>query len=876
MQKLTKTITILVVIAILIENSIVLANVISLGETTYIERGEEGFYSVEYWNNNYQRWYYIIYSRTYYTDSNGQKRIAYCINPEKNGVGWIDGEYEGYDATIHGTLTDERLWRVYKNGYPYVTPSELGVETEDDAYLATKQAAYCIIRNQSEDDVYNYYRAGTTSINGEDIGEIQRRGQKVVDAIYNLVKIGHHGTDTMNGVKITKIGEMKRQPNYSSYSEQEYLLENNNEDVSITINNILNAPEGTYITDNNGNIKNTFKGGEKFKIVVPRWNINKDYNITIEYSSTCKNYPVYYAKSTIDGTQDYLLSVEKYEDENGQFNCFIDSRKSTFEIIKKDTDTEEPIEGVKFNLKYENGENLGDYTTDEDGKIYLQDLRPGNLIITEIEAEEAYIISNSSTMHKIEYDNEYKITIYNKARRGALEILKVDKDDNNTVLPDVEFELIDSKNKIVAQERTNSEGKIIFTNMKIGDYILRETNTLDEYNLIEDQNVSIKENETISIKIENEKKKGRIKVIKVDKDNNNIKIPGVEFEVLDSEGNSVEKIITDKNGEAYTKDIPIGMYHLKETKTGATYILDSKTYNIEVRKNETSEIKIENSKKKGKIKIIKISKNDNKLSNEKAGEPIKNAVFEIYSADGRFIEKVSTNEEGIAISDELVAGKYLIKEVEAGKWYVLNNNTYEIELNEDQKIVEITIENESADPKIQIDKEGPEKALSGKEIKYSFKIENNGNTEVENLTWYDFLPYEKATITKFSTGTFNKEVNYNIYYKTNNCKEYILLKENLNSKVNNYIDVSEVYLEDNEEITEIKIEFGKVEQGFKSEENPYMYLKVKQGLNENDELINETILDGYYEDYKLSSEDIVNTVIENKIQQEKRLPRTGF
>ena len=876
MKKLNKYIAILVVLAILVQNSIVLANVINLGETKYIERGDQGFYSVQYWNNDDGCWYYIIYSRTYYTDNNGQRRIAYCINPDKNGVGWISNEYDGYDATIQGKLTDQKLWRIYKNGYPYVTPEELGVETEDDAYLATKQAAYCIIRNQTENDVYDYYRAGTTSINGEDIQEITRRGQKVVDAIYKLVKIGYHGTDTMNGIKITPIGEMQREPNYSNYSAQEFLLENNNEDVRITINNVLGAPEGTYITDEFGNISNVFKGGEKFKVVVPRWKIDKDYNIKIEYSSICKNYPVYYAKSSIEGTQDYLLSVEKYDDENGSFECFINSKRSTFEIIKKDTDTKVPIEGVEFNVKYEAGEDLGNYITDKEGKIRLENLAPGNIVITEIKTDDAYIISESSTVHKIEYDNSYGITIYNKARRGDLELLKVDKDDNSKTLPDVEFELIDKNNNVVVTKSTDENGKIIFENVKIGDYILRETKTLDDYNLIYDQNVTIQENETYRIKVENEKKKGQIKVIKVDKYDNDIKIPNVQFDILDSNENRIETIITDSNGSAYSSDLPIGKYYLQEIETADTYILDEKVYDIEIRENEISEIKIENEKKKGKIKIIKVSKDDNKINFKEAGSPIKDVQFEIYSQNGKLVSTVTTDKDGIAISDELVAGKYIIKEVEAGKWYILNANTYEIELKEDEEVVEVTIENESADPKVEIDKVGPEKASSGEEIKYDFEIRNNGNTDIENLIWYDFLPYEQTKITKFSTGTYNQDITYNIYYKTNKKKDYILMKENLNSKINNYIDVSEICLEDNEKITEIKVEFGNVKEGFESEDSPYMYLKLEKDLSDNTEIINETILDAYYQEYKLSSEDIVTTVVINKKEEAKRLPRTGF
>lgn len=876
MKKTIKTITILMIFIIFIENSIVLANVVNIGEIKYIERGEQGFYSIQYWNEKNQKWYYIIYSRTYYTDNDGQKRIAYCINPDRIGIGWVKDEYEGYDASIQEKLSNEKLWRVYKNGYPYATPDELGVETEDDAYLATKQAAYCILRNQTAEEVYDYYRPGNTSINGESIEDIDRRGQKVINAIYKLVNIGNNGTDKISNIKITRLGDFKRQGNYSNYNEQEYLIENNNEDITVTLTNIKNAPQGTYITDLEGNRRTVFKGGEKFKVIIPRWNIKEDYNITIEYSSTFKNYPIYYAKSLVEGTQDYLLSAEKYEDDNGEIDCFLNSKRSKFEINKKDADTKEPIENIKFNIKYENGENIGDFTTDENGKICIEGLRPGKIQITEIDSGEVYIHSDSSIVHTIEYDSNYEITIYNKSRKGDLELLKVDKDNNEKVLPNVEFELVDNKDKVIAKERTNEEGKIVFNNIKIGNYILRETETLEGYKLIPDQSVEIKENETINIKIENEKKKGRIKIIKVDKDNNNIKIQGAVFGIYNLEGELIERIETDKDGLAYSSEIPIGKYYIQEIESTKSYILNDEIYNIEIKEDETIDIKIENEKKKGKIKIIKISKEYNKLNEEPAGSPIENTKFQILSSEGEIIQTLSTDENGIAISEDIVPGKYFIKEIEAGKWYVINNNIYEIEVNENNEIVEITIENDPADPEVIIDKDGPEKISKGKEIKYNFKIENIGNTDIDNLIWYEFLPYEKAAITKLSTGTFNQEINYNIYYKTNLEEKYVMIRENVNSKINNYIDFSEIKLKKDEVIVEVKIEFGDVKEKFKSIEEPYIYMKVKDDLENNEQIINETILDGYYDGYKITYEDVVNTVITSETIQEKRLPRTGF
>ena len=89
--------------------------------------------------------------------------------------------------------------------------------------------------------------------------------------------------------------------------------------------------------------------------------------------------------------------------------------------------------------------------------------------------------------------------------------------------------------------------------------------------------------------IENELKKGQVKVIKVDKDNNEVKLEGVEFEVLDENDKVLEKIITDENGEALTSRYAIRDFaklKLRETRTLDTYVLSDKVETIELKENQ--------------------------------------------------------------------------------------------------------------------------------------------------------------------------------------------------------------------------------------------------------------------------------------------------
>ena len=173
--KLKKMLVIFQILMILWPTAFALASTVNIGDTLNIERGGLGFYTIQYWSDYRDKWMYITYSRTYYTDQDGNKKIAYCMDQDLDGVGWLPGEYENYDALVREELRNDKIWQVLKHGYPNVSPQDLGVETEDDAYLATKQAVYWIIKHGNEpnakiENIYTHFRAGDLRCRGESCG----------------------------------------------------------------------------------------------------------------------------------------------------------------------------------------------------------------------------------------------------------------------------------------------------------------------------------------------------------------------------------------------------------------------------------------------------------------------------------------------------------------------------------------------------------------------------------------------------------------------------------------------------------------------------------------------------------------------------------
>lgn len=878
MNKLKKILVILQILMLLWPTAFTVASTINIGDTINIERGDLGFYSIQYWNENRGMWMYKTYSRTYYTDKDGSKKIAYCMDQDLDGVGWLPGEDENYDTEVKYELKDEKIWRVLKNGYPNVSPEQLGVETEDDAYLATKQAVYWVIKYRNVEggnayNVYTHFRAGETEINNQNLDDIQRRGKKVIDAIYNLVNIAFwNEQEVQQDPEIVDIGQYEEDEN-PEYCIKRYQVTDTGIDAEVRITGIEWKSQKLLIVDENENPKTEFKPGDIIKVMIPKKEILENSKLKIYYTKTMEDFPVYYTASKIEGRQNYVILLDKTRESTGTINFDVGGDKSELQIVKIDAETSRPLEGVTFSITYEDGK-VFTCTTDENGIANCKGLYQGKVVIKETATKEGYILDEQETELELGYKEFCILSFSNSHKKGEINIRKVDKDDNNINLEGVEFDIIDETGNIIDHLVTDSQGKAS-TTVNTGNYIVRETKTNEEYKIGEEKNVTVKWNENVELKIENEKKKGQIKIIKRDKDDSTIKLEGVKFEIQDKDEKLVSILKTDENGEAILSNIPIGNYYIKETETLENYVLNEEKMQVIVNEDSVTEVVIENEKKRGQIQITKTSEDKNNIIDKEEGSPIEGVKFNIYNKANKIVDTIVTDENGVALSKKLEKGRYTVQEVETEKWYILDEKIYNVEIKENNEIIMLDITNKSKDPKVEITKSCKNITKTNDEIDYSFEIKNTGNVELEDFTWYDYLPTEYAKITDIETGTYNKDIIYNIYYKTNQKDEYMVLKKNLNGEENNFITLSDLHLEKDEKVTEIKIYFGNVDVGFKSEKNPHIIMKTNDGLKNDTRIENSTVLEGYNLDYRVSSKDTAVATVYEMIQ-EKKLPRTGF
>ena len=858
-MKLKKLVSIILLILILVNSMSGIANAFEVN-SAYVENLGDCGQHLQFKTTS-GIWSYVITTMVGYRN-NGVLHYAYCLNVDKHGV----GEEQNYSVNVTEILSDVQVWRAIVNGFPYKSASELGVENDQDAFVATKQAVYSVIYNR---DVDSFYRGGDA------------RGTKIFNAIKNIVNQARYGSETpsVNSVlNANKIGGFKADG--SNYYSQEYSVTSNVNVSNYTVTSINNFPEGSYIADLSGNAKTTFNGNEHFKVVVPKDKILDNFDGKILLNGKVKSYPVFFGQSPNSNWQNYALTYDAYYTAGGEATLSVDAYKSKIKVIKIDNETKKSIEGVEFNFRYSDGQNIGNYKTNAQGCIELNKLRQGKVIATEIATKSEYILDDKENEILLDYDTYKELTIGNEHKRGDLSVYKVDSDNKKITLGGVKFALYSHEfQKVTGHYTTDANGEIHIKGLRTGKWSLIEEETGKWYNLNENPiEIKINWNETTNTTVENELKKSQIKIIKVDKENHEVKLKDVELEVLDKDGNVLEKLKTDKNGECYTKRYAVRDFpelYIRETKTNEKYVLDTEMKKITLKENEIVNYTFENQKIYGQIKVIKTSEEDNKINGDKKGTPIPNVSFGVYDENKNFIEKITTGADGIAITSKLEKGTKYIKELEgeSGEWYQLNENEYSAEIVKHGEIVELNITNKPDNPDIDVEKDGIIQTTANQEIKYDFTIKNTGNVPLKDFTWYDYLPTDYVTATKLVTGTYNQDLNYAVYYKTNK-KDYRLLRDNLNTQTNNYIDFSNLELEADEYVTEFKAEFGKVDVGFSSVEKPQLFVKVKASVKEDDTFTNKTKVEGYHKTYYVFDEDDHTTKVYEK-KLEVKLPRTG-
>ncbi len=241
------------------------------------------------------------------------------------------------------------------------------------------------------------------------------------------------------------------------------------------------------------------------------------------------------------------------------------------------------LEGVLFALFDENKNYIKETTTDKDGKAIFNNLSKGKYFIKEVSNDKKFVLDDNYYEANLKVNENNRIIdifleLENKLKRGNLKIKKIDF-DTKIPIKDTEF-IIMKDEKIIYQGKTNADGIIELNDLVYGIYKIKEVMASNGYllnEMIYEVNID-DENKDVCFEIENELKKGKLVIRKLDSSNGRV-ISNVEFVIM-RDNEVIYEGVTNEYGEIEIDNLPLGIYIVKEVRASDGYILNEEEIEV--------------------------------------------------------------------------------------------------------------------------------------------------------------------------------------------------------------------------------------------------------------------------------------------------------
>ena len=459
----------------------------------------------------------------------------------------------------------------------------------------------------------------------------------------------------------------------------------------------VTTASGEFVPDKNGHISSNglYMTDKEGKIQI-------DGVVATLVVTETKTIPGY----TIDpGSQTQTVVVHPNDT---QTVYFTNTPSTTLVIEKYIEGTTTPIKGVTFLVTDSSGavvgKNNGEFITDEAGRIVITDLVPGTTVTArETKVPEGFVLDTTPKSIQIKEGEVQMLRFYNQ-KQGGLVIVKKDS-VTGKLLSGVEFQLTYADGSFVDADHghlsskglytTDANGEIRITGIT-GTVIVKEVKSLPGYVIepgTDTQTVEINPDDTQTLTFYNTPV-GGLQIIKKDEDTGE-RIKGVQFEVRKMNGEILGTYTTDRNGVIHIPNAESGWYTVVGRKAADGYALDDNPEQVCVKDGETATLEITN-KRMCSIMIHKVDAH--------TGEGIYGVKFVLYDVGKNPIGEYTTDQDGyIYIRDELEAGKYFLRELEAADGYI-RDEQYKTIYVERGKCTQIEWENSAVTGQIQIRK----------------------------------------------------------------------------------------------------------------------------------------------------------------------------
>ena len=704
--------------------------------------------------------------------------------------------------------------------------------------------------------------AGTIRIDGLTPGmtviatEVRAKDGYILDDTPQSIKIKRNSVMTLEfrnqpkgGVLVKKVDAVTNAP----LSDVESL-------VTDSDGNLIGIANGKFVTDSAGTFTIT--------------DIAPGTTLVIKETRAKEGYLLDDTPQTVKVKSNEVVTVE-----------FRNQPKGNLIIVKQDSITKEPLEGVQFKIVYADGSyvdaaggtlsSTGLYWTDKEGKITISGIS-GTVVVTEVKTIPGYTIDENSRTQTVVVDpNDTQTLYFYNTPVGGLQIVKSDKDSGKRI-SGVKFEIRKMNGEIIGAYTTDSDGIIYLPEAESGWYTVTELEAASGYLLdTASHRIEVKDGQTATLEITN-RKACSILLHKIDA-NTGDGIYGVTFVIYDSGRNPIMEATTDQDGYAYVdKELTAGKYYIRELEAADGYIRDEQYKTVYVEAGKTSTIEWKNTAITGQIQIIKYAAEYNEVTGTAAGTPLKGAVYEIVNArSGKVVDYITTDARGVAASKPLPLTRYQLREVTAPAYWQLDPTVHDVTLEYPGQIIKISAYDKAAKLGVTITKRGNAQVMAGQSMRYDLTVANTSNVSLESFFWHDKIPYDVARATTLTTGTYSARLNYRILYKTNYSASYQVLASNLLTSNNYSFALNAIPMQAGEVVTDICFDFGTVPVGFQSNANPTLSVMVNGNAVNGYQMVNRADVGGKYQGTWQTAQASWVTII-CRLWNTPALPKTGY
>lgn len=254
--------------------------------------------------------------------------------------------------------------------------------------------------------------------------------------------------------------------------------------------------------------------------------------------------------------------------------------------------------------------------------------------------------------------------------------------------------VIYTKDTLVEEKITDQDGNIVFDNLYLGKYYIKEIETLDNYVLDENKyeaELVYKDQYTpvivYSESILNILKTGKLEFTKTDISESKT-LPNTLIEIYTEDDKLVFSGRTDEEGKIVIDRLPQGKYYILEKEAPEGYKLNEEKMPFEIKENgEIIKSTMKDENITGTLEFTKVD-----ISTD---EPLPNTLIEIYNAENdELVFSGRTDKNGNITIDKIKYGKYYILEKEAPEGYQLNPEKMYFEITEDGQVIKSVMKDE--------------------------------------------------------------------------------------------------------------------------------------------------------------------------------------